>query len=94
MRRRIAAPGTGSRNRAGDRLVVTRSVPRRWARRAWPRSTAATIDDPDADGGERRVECRGEFGIPVPDQDLWAVGVAFIRVQLLYGTSGSPRAVS
>ena len=28
------------------------------------------VDDPDADGGERRVECRGEFGIPVPDQDL------------------------
>ena len=35
-----------------------------------------------------------EFGIPVPDQDLGAVGVAFIRVRLLYRAEWLPRAVS
>jgi hypothetical protein len=53
------------------------------------------LDDPDADRGEHRVECRGELGVPVPDQELEAVGVAFQGHEQVAGLLGHrcPRGV-
>jgi hypothetical protein len=36
---------------------------------------AWSLDDPHTDSSKHRIECRGELGFPVPDQELQAIRV-------------------
>ena len=65
------------------RINVT---PARKARQPCPQGAF----DPNADGREYRVQCRGELGVPVPDRELQAVGLTFQGLPAGYGPAGSP----
>src|SRR5439155_8691367 len=47
-------------------------------------------DDPHADGGEYRVEGRGELGVPITDQELQAVRLTFQVHQQVTGLLDHP----
>jgi hypothetical protein len=48
------------------------------------------LDDPHADRGEHGVECGGELGVPVPDQELQAARLVFEVHQQVAGLLSHP----
>ena len=48
------------------------------------------LDDPHASSGERRVEGRGELGVPVPDQELQPVRAVSEAHRQVAGLLGHP----
>ena len=57
---------------------------------AFARRPDRRLDDPHAGRGEHRVERRGELGVPVPDQELEALGVIVEVHQQVTGLLGHP----
>jgi hypothetical protein len=64
------------------------SIRSRHSRRAW--RPHRRLDDPHADGGEYRVEGRGELGVPVTDQELQTVRLTFHVHQQVTGLLDHP----